>query len=94
MTTCSYVKSMKIIHLDEPGISVNVRIAKAKLSSLINLAVQGQRVTINNDGEPMVQLVPVKRERKKFKVNWSLHKGPKFKGDSTDLIREDRDSRP
>lgn len=46
---------------------VNIHIAKAQLSELIQQAILGQEVIIARDNKPMVKLVPInppKRQRK------------------------------
>lgn len=48
------------------GITFPVRIAKAKLSALLELVASGQEVVITSDGEPKARLVGIKqRERGK-----------------------------
>lgn len=39
---------------------LNIYEAKAKLSSLVDLAVSGETVVIARSGEPLVRLVPVR----------------------------------
>ena len=41
------------------GLTIPVRIAKAKLSALLELVAAGQRVTITSDGQPKAVLSPV-----------------------------------
>ena len=50
------------------GVSVPVRIAKAKLSALLEWVAQGRTVTITSDGIPKAVLSPVAsgHERKRF----------------------------
>jgi prevent-host-death family protein len=80
------------------GLSFPVRVAKAKLSALLELVAGGQEVTITSDGEPKAVLSPVgrRRERKVFTGTWEhLKKMPPWRGGPTaeEIIREDRDGR-
>ena len=75
---------------------INVRAAKDQLSSLLEEAAQGNEIVITSDGKPKAKLVPVKKIRKVFRVDWALLRSmPVTAGPSAEeLIREDRDSRP
>lgn len=80
------------------GLTFPVRVAKAKLSALLELVAAGQEVTITSDGEPKAVLSPVgkQRERKVFTGTWEhLKKMPPWRGGPTaeEIIREDRDGR-
>ena len=65
------------------GITFPVRIAKAKLSALLELVATGQEVVITSDGEPKARLVAIKqRERGKvftgmgdFLLKQPIHRG-------------------
>ena len=80
----------------EPVMHINVRAAKDQLSSLLEDAAQGNEIVITSDGKPKAKLVPVKKIRKVFRVDWELLRSmPVTAGPSAEeLIREDRDSRP
>lgn len=41
-------------------ISINIAPAKAKLSKLVNSALEGEEVIICKDGKPVVRLVPIR----------------------------------
>jgi prevent-host-death family protein len=74
-----------------------VRAAKDSLSSLLEKAAQGLEVIITSDGEPKAKLVPFKRVRKKFRVDWQLLNSTNVHLDaltSEELVRADRDGRP
>jgi prevent-host-death family protein len=80
------------------GLTIPVRVAKAKLSALLELVASGQEITITSDGVPKAVLSPVtKREQRKvFTGTWEhLKKMPPWRGGLTaeELIREDRDGR-
>lgn len=79
------------------GITFPVRIAKAKLSALLELVASGQEVVITSDGEPKARLVGIKqRERGKVFTGMGdfLLKQPIHRGLSADeAVREDRDAR-
>jgi prevent-host-death family protein len=80
------------------GLSFPVRVAKAKLSALLDLVAGGQEVTITSDGEPKAVLSPVaKRTARKVFTGTREHlkKMPPWRGGPTaeQLIREDRDGR-
>ncbi len=87
------------IALPGVGLSIPVRVAKAKLSALLELVAGGQEVTITSDGVPKAVLSPVaKREQRKvFTGTWEhLKKMPPWRGGpkAEEIIREERDSRP
>lgn len=80
------------------GLSFPVRVAKAKLSALLELVAGGQEITITSDGEPKAVLSPVaKREARKVFTGTREHlkKMPPWRGGPTaeEIIREDRDGR-
>jgi prevent-host-death family protein len=79
------------------GLAFPVRVAKAKLSALLELVAAGQEVTITSDGEPKAVLSPVhRRQRKVFTGTWEhLKKMPvQTEGPfSEEIIRADRDGR-
>ncbi len=86
------------IALPGVGLSIPVRVAKAKLSALLELVAGGQEVTITSDGKPKAVLSPVgKREARKVFAGMGDHlksmpmqtKGP-F---ADEIIRADRDGR-
>jgi prevent-host-death family protein len=57
---------------------VGIHEAKTNLSKLIPAALAGEEVIITKSGQPLVQLVPVKQERKKrllgfFRKKMKLH---------------------
>ncbi|HWN96284.1 MAG TPA: type II toxin-antitoxin system prevent-host-death family antitoxin [Methylomirabilota bacterium] len=82
-----------------PGgdLSFPVRVAKAKLSALLELVAGGQEITITSDGLPKAVLSPVQaRPRKVFTGTWEhLKKMPvQTEGPFADeIIRADRDGR-
>jgi len=80
------------------GLTIPVRVAKAKLSALLELVASGQQVTITSDGLPKAVLSPVShaKPRKVFTGTWEhLKKMPPWRGGPTaeEIVREDRDSR-
>ena len=79
------------------GITIPVRLAKAKLSALLELVAAGQQVTITSDGLPKAVLSPVTaRHGRKVFIGMGdfLSKQPIHGGPSAEqIIREDRDSR-
>jgi prevent-host-death family protein len=87
----------EMIELPGFGKSVSVRAAKAHLSGLLDLVAAGQEVVVTSGGKPKARIVPMdaKPARKPFGGTWEhLAKIPWRGGpDSTQLIREDRDSR-
>jgi prevent-host-death family protein len=83
-----------------PGIgkTIGVRAAKAHLSALLDLAEQGQNITITSGGKPKAVIAsPTKlHPRKRFSgAAAHLAKMPPWRGGPTadEIIREDRDSR-
>lgn len=74
---------------------INVRAAKDRLSSLLEIAARGSEVVITRDGKPKAKLVAVQPERKPFKVDWAwLQSMPLRPGKpAEEIIREDRDGR-
>ena len=87
---------MKEEAVAEPIMHINVRAAKDQLSSLLEDAAQGNEIVITSDGKPKAKLVPVKKIRKAFRVDWELLRSmPVTTGPSAEeLVREDRDARP
>jgi prevent-host-death family protein len=80
------------------GLSFPVRVAKAKLSALLELVAGGQEITITSDGEPKAVLSPVAKggTRKVFTgTREHLKNMPPWRGGLTaeETIREDRDGR-
>jgi prevent-host-death family protein len=79
--------------------SVNVRLAKAQLSALLDRVEKGEEITLTRDGDAVATLVPARRKRQVFVVDPELKalrasmtmqtEGP-F---STELVRQDRDGR-
>ena len=80
---------------EPPPMSVNVRLVKDRLSSLLEEAALGNEVIIASDGLPKARLVPVRERRKAYRVDreWlrsqSVSGGPAAEA----LIRTDRDGR-
>ena len=81
---------MKEGAIAEPVMHINVRAAKDQLSSLLEDAAQGNEIVITSDGKPKAKLVPVKKTRKAFRVDWELLRSMPVTGGPTaeDLIRE------
>lgn len=84
-----------------PGIgkTISVRAAKAHLSALLDMAQQGQDITITSGGRPKAMIVsPEKNQTRKRFSGAAAHlaKMPPWRGGPTadEIIREDRDSRP
>jgi prevent-host-death family protein len=80
------------------GLSFPVRVAKAKLSALLELVAGGQEITITSDGEPKAVLSPVgKRGTRKVFTGTREHlkQMPPWRGGPTaeEIVREDRDGR-
>ena len=79
------------------GLVIPLRVAKAKLSALVEMVARGQPVTITSDGVPKATLSPVAagQGRKRFTgmgeflLSQPVHGGPS----AEELVREDRDSR-
>lgn len=70
-----------------------VRIAKARLSELLDRAAAGEEIVITSDGRPKAKIVGVGRAPKPFRVNRALLRRGGG-GRSVDvLVREDRDDR-
>ena len=84
------------VELDEPVRVVNVRAAKDQLSSLLEEAAGGNEVIITSDGVPKAKLVPVRGQRRVFRVDWALLNSiPMQPGapSAEAIVREDRDGR-
>jgi prevent-host-death family protein len=84
-----------------PGIgkTIGVRAAKAHLSALLDLAEQGQDITITSGGKPKAVIASpsrVKRGRPFTGTEEHLAKMPPWRGGLTadEIIRAERDSRP
>ena len=84
-----------------PGIgkTIGVRAAKAHLSALLDLAEQGQEITITSGGKPKAVIAsPGKNQPRKLFSGAAEHLAsmPPWRGGPTadEIIREDRDSRP
>ena len=80
-----------------PPLSVNVRTAKDRLSSLLEQAARGDEVLITSDGLPKAKLVAARAARKPFRVEWGLLRSGRVKAGAKladELVREDRDGRP
>jgi len=86
------------IALPGVGLSLPVRVAKAKFSALLEMVARGQEVTITSDGVPKAVLSPVAKnqQQKVFTGTWEhLKKMPmQTEGPFADeIIRADRDGR-
>ena len=82
---------------EQEGLMINVRAAKDRLSSLLEMAARGDEVVITSDGVPKAKLVPVRQPRRAFQVDWELLRAmPLRRGTarSEELVREERDGRP
>ena len=80
------------------GMSFPVRVAKAKLSALLDLVASGQEIVITSDGAPKALLVsPEKRDRRRVFSGTldRLRRMPRqTEGPfAEELIRQDRDGR-
>ncbi len=80
------------------GVSIPVRVAKAKLSALLELVAGGQEVTITSGGKPKAVLSPIssRKARKVFTGmgDYLLKQPVQRKGPFADeIIRAERDSR-
>jgi prevent-host-death family protein len=80
---------------EQSPIMVNVRAAKDQLSALLDQAARGNQVIITSDGRPKARLVPVRSQRRPFRVDWDhLQSMPLRAGPAAEqLIREERDGR-
>ena len=84
------------LELVEPIRVVNVRAAKDQLSSLLEEAASGNEVIITSDGVPKAKLVPVRGQRRVFRVDWALLNSSPLKAGAPTaeaIVREDRDGR-
>lgn len=84
------------LELEEPTRVVNVRAAKDQLSSLLEEAASGNEVIITSDGVPKAKLVPVRGQRRVFRVDWALLNSIPMKTGATSaeaIVREERDGR-
>ena len=84
------------MELEEPTRMVNVRAAKDQLSSLLEEAAGGNEVIITSDGVPKAKLVPVRGQRRVFRVDWALLNSMPMKAGAPSaegIVREDRDGR-
>lgn len=80
------------------GLTMPVRVAKAKLSALLELVASGTQVTITSDGQPKAVLRPVEPSREEigFEPAWDLLESMPVQAEgpfAEDLIRADRDGR-
>src|SRR3989442_451151 len=64
-------------------LTVNVRSAKDRLSSLLDLAARGSEIIITSNGKPKGRLTGWQPKRKPFKVDWDLLKSIPFRGGKT-----------
>jgi len=73
----------------------SVRIAKARLSELLERAAAGEEVVITSAGRPKARLVGFARAAPPpFRVNRALLRGRPKKGPRAEsLVREERDAR-
>jgi prevent-host-death family protein len=79
------------------GLTIPLRVAKAKLSALLEVVAQGRQVTITSDGLPKAVLSPVEAGSGRkvftgmgdFLLKQPVHAGPS----AEELVSEDRDSR-
>ncbi len=86
------------VTMQDLGITVPVRAAKAKLSALLEFVAAGNTVTITSDGEPKAVLKPVggREEHVGFEPAWDLLEAMPVQTEgplSTELVRADRDGR-
>lgn len=84
------------VELEEPTRVVNVRAAKDQLSSLLEEAASGNEVIITSDGIPKAKLVPVRAQRRVFRMDWALLNSMPTKSGTPgaeQIVREDRDGR-
>lgn len=86
------------VTMPDLGLTFPVRIAKAKLSALLELVASGQDVVITSDGLPKARLVSMEpRHRGKvfrgmgdYLLSQPIHRGLS----ADEIIRAERDSRP
>lgn len=80
------------------GITIPVRVAKAKLSALLKWVAAGREVVITRDGQPRAVLVPVSARRRTRRFSGTIEQlrawpqqteGPW----AEELVRADRDGR-
>jgi prevent-host-death family protein len=79
------------------GLVIPLRVAKAKLSALLEMVSQGRQVTITSDGVPKAVISPVSTSQGRqrfqgmgeFLLAQPVHGGPP----AEELVREDRDAR-
>ena len=79
------------------GLTIPVRVAKAKLSALLELVAAGQEVTITSDGKAKAVLSPAGSKHGRriftgmgdFLLKQPVHGGPPAEA----VVREDRDAR-
>ncbi len=67
---------------------VNMHQAKSSLSRLVERALAGEEVVIARNGQPLVQLVPVSRERKPRvpgRGKGKISTGPDFEFTETEI---------
>ncbi len=86
------------VDLPGVGLSIPVRVAKAKLSALLELAAGGQKVTITCDGKPKAVLSPVdsRKARKVFTGMGNYLKSMPIQTEgpfADEIVRADRDGR-
>ena len=78
------------------GLVINIRAAKDQLSSLVEQAAHGNEVIITSDGKPKAKLVPLRRKKPVFRVDWDLLNSRPMSKDAAraeKIVREDRDGR-
>lgn len=76
-------------------ITVNVHEAKTTLSRLIDAAEKGVQVTIARNGDPVVELVPLKTQPQRIPGTYpELHVGPDFFAPLSDQDLEDWEGKP
>jgi prevent-host-death family protein len=73
----------------------NVRMAKARLSELLERATAGEEVVITRQGKPIARLVALAADTNPFRVNRGLlRRKVRRKGARSEvLVREDRNGR-
>lgn len=86
------------VTLPGTGLSIPVRVAKAKLSALLELVASGQEITVTSDGKPKAVLLPVSRKRSRKVFTGTLEQLRKMPMQtegpfSDEIIRADRDGR-